>query len=152
MKFQMFKLVLGMAEEPEIKFATSAGSSKCLHTYTETKHHPRANKFQSKTYHANSPATQEHSPELQYTGCPKSHQTHWHLINHYWTLHCTPESRNPAPATRTLTQASLTRKPWQATRPTPPIVRKLHNKENSTNCQNMKRPPQTQQYKQDEEA
>ena len=34
---------------------------KCLHTYTETKHHPRANKFQSKTYHANSPATQERS-------------------------------------------------------------------------------------------
>ena len=68
MKFQMFKLVLGMAEEPEIKFATSAGSSKCLHTYTETKHHPRANKFQSKTYHANSPGTQEHTPELQNTG------------------------------------------------------------------------------------
>ena len=65
MKFQMFKLVLGMAEEPEIKFATSAGSSKCLHTYTETKHHPRANKFQSKTYHTNSSATQEHTPELQ---------------------------------------------------------------------------------------
>ena len=39
-------------------------SSKSLHTYTETKHHPRANKFQSKTYHTNSPATQE----LQYTG------------------------------------------------------------------------------------
>ena len=39
-----------------------------LHTYTETKHHPRANKFQSKTYHANSPATQEHTPELQNTG------------------------------------------------------------------------------------
>ena len=33
-------------------------SSKNLHTYTETKHHPRANKFQSKTYHANSPAMQ----------------------------------------------------------------------------------------------
>ena len=49
---------------------------KHLHTYTETKHHSRANKFQSKTYHANSPATQEHSPELQYTGCPKSLQTH----------------------------------------------------------------------------
>ena len=37
-------------------------SSKSLHTYTETKLHPRANKFQSKTYYANSPATQEHSP------------------------------------------------------------------------------------------
>ena len=99
---------------------------------------PRANNFQSKTYHTNSPATEEHSPELQYTGCPKSHQTHWHLITHYWTLHCTPERRNPIPPTRTqATQASLTRKPWQATRPTPPTVRKLHNKENPTNCQNM---------------
>ena len=38
-------------------------SSKSLHTYTETKLHPRVNKFQSKTYHANSPAMQEHSPE-----------------------------------------------------------------------------------------
>ena len=28
---------------------------------------------------------------------------------------------------------------------------KLCNKENSTNCQNTERPPQTQQYKQDEE-
>ena len=89
-------------------------SSKSLHTYTETKLHPRANKFQSKTYHANSPATQEHSPELQYTGCPKSLQTHWHLITHYWKLHCTPERRNPSPPTRTPKQASLTRKPWQA--------------------------------------
>ena len=47
----------------------------------------------------------------------------------YWTLHCTPGRRNPAPPTRTPTQASLTRKPWQATRPTPPTVRNLHNKE-----------------------
>jgi len=49
---------------------------KHLHTYTETKHHPRASKFQSKTYHANSPATQEHSPDIQYTSCPKSLQTY----------------------------------------------------------------------------
>ena len=47
---------------------------KHFYTYTETKHHPRANKFQSKTYHANSSAIQENSPELQYTGCPKSHE------------------------------------------------------------------------------
>ena len=86
------------------------------------------------------------SPELQYTGCPKSLQSHWHLITHCWTLHCTPERRNPAPPTRTPTQASLTRKPFRATCPTPPTVRKLHNKENSTNCQNTERPPQTQQY------
>ena len=75
----------------------------------------RGNKFQRNTYHANSPATQEHSPELQYTGCPKSHQTHWPFKTLCWTLHCTPERRNPAPPTRTQTQASLTRKPWQAT-------------------------------------
>ena len=93
-------------------------SSKSLHTYTETKHHPRVNKFQ--TYHANSSATQEHSPELQYRGCPKSHQTHRHLKTNYWTIHCTPERRNPAPLTRTPTQASLTRKHWQATRPPNP--------------------------------
>ena len=119
---------------------------KCLYTYTETKHHPRANKFQSKTYHSNSPATQEHTPELQYTGCPKLLQTHWHLITHYWTLHCTPERRNTAPPTRTPTQA------WKATCTTPPTERKLHNEQNSTNCQNTERPPQTQQYKQDEET
>ena len=115
---------------------------KRLHTYTETKYHPRANKFQSKTYHTNSPAKQEHSPELQYTGCPESFQTHWHLITHYWTLRFIPE-RSPAPPTRTLTRASLTRKPWQATHTAPPTARKLHNKENSTNCQNAERPPQT---------
>jgi len=31
-------------------------------------------------------------------------------------------------------------------------VRKLHNKENSINCQNIERPLQTQTYKQDEET
>ena len=31
-------------------------------------------------------------------------------------------------------------------------MRKLHNKENSTNYQNIKKPPQTQQYNQDEET
>ena len=117
----------------------------------ETKLHPRANKFQSKTYHAKSPATQEHTHELQYTGSSKLLQNHWRLITHYWSLHYTPERRNPAPPTRTPTQASLTRKPWQATDTTPPTVRKLHNKENSTNSQNIKRPLQTQQYNQDEE-
>ena len=71
-------------------------------------------------------------------------QNHRPLITHYWTLHCTPERRNPAPPTRTPTQASLPKKPWQATDTTPPTVRKLHNKENSTNCQNTERPPQTQ--------
>ena len=31
-------------------------------------------------------------------------------------------------------------------------MRKLHNQENSTNCQNTERSPQKQQYKQDEET
>ena len=38
-------------------------SAKSLHSYAETKLHPTANKFQRKRYHANSPATQEHSTE-----------------------------------------------------------------------------------------
>ena len=33
-------------------------------------------------------------------------------------------------------------KTLQATCPTPPTARKLHKKENSTNCQNTERPPQ----------
>ena len=72
--------------------------------------------------------------------------------NPYWSLHCPPERRNPALPTRTPTQAFLTRKPWQATDRTPSTVRKLHNKENSTSYQNIKRPPETQQYNQDEET
>ena len=110
-----------------------------------------ANKFQSKAYHANSPATQEHTPELQYTGSSKLFQNHWRLITHYWSLHCTPE-RNPAPPTRTPTQDSLTKKTWQAIDTPPPTVKKLRNKENSTNSQIIERPPQTQQYNQDEDA
>ena len=38
------------------------------------------------------------------------------------------ERRDPAPPTRALTRASLTMKPWQATRPTPPTGRNLYNK------------------------
>ena len=125
---------------------------KCLHTYTETKHYPRANKLQSKTYHANASETQEQRPELQYTDCPKLPPNHWHLITHYWTLNCTAERRNPAPPARTPIQASLTKKPWQATDTTPPTVRKLHNKDNSTNCQNTEKPPQRHQYNLDEET
>ena len=47
----------------------------------------------------------------------------------YWTLHCIPERRDPAPPTRTQTQAPLTRKPWKAIGPTPPRGSRLHNKE-----------------------
>jgi len=39
-------------------------------TSPSIQHHTKANKFQGKTYQANSPATKEHSPELQDTGCP----------------------------------------------------------------------------------
>ena len=88
-----------------------------LHTHTETKLHPKANKFQSKTYQANSPTTQEHNPEHSNTGSQKSHQIHRCPKTHYWTLHCTPERRDPAPPTRTPMQASLTNKLWQATHP-----------------------------------
>ena len=89
----------------------------------------------------------------------QSHQTHRHLKTHYWTLHCTPERRNLAPHTRTVTQASLTRKHWQATCPTPPVVRTLHNKEEPqtariqkghpkhSNLNKMKRQRNTQQVK-----
>ena len=139
-------------------------SSQNLHTYTETKHHPRANKFQSKPYHSYSPAMQEHSPEHQYTGCPKSHQTHRHLKTHYWTLHYTPDRRNPAPPTRTQTQASLTRKHWQAARPTLPTERHLHNKEEQqtariqkghckhSNLNKVKRQRNTQQVKEHDKS
>ena len=72
---------------------------------------------------------QEHNTKHKNTGGQKSHQTHRHLKTHYWTLHCTLERRDPAPPTRTPTQASLTRKPRQATHPTPPTGRNLHNKE-----------------------
>ena len=134
-------------------------SSKGLHTHTETKPHPMANKFQSKTYEANSPTTQEHNPEHKNTGGQKSHQTHRHLNTHYWTLHCTPERRDPVPPIRTPTQASPTTKPWQATRPTPPTRRNLHNKEESqtssiqkghpkhSNLNKMKRQRNSQQVK-----
>ena len=45
------------------------------------------------------------------------------------TVHsCIPQRRNPAPSTRTLTQVSLTRKPWQATHPTPCTGSNPHNK------------------------
>ena len=148
----------GLSPNPDSRELLTSGNInwqkliKRLHTYTETEHHARAKKFQGNTYQANSPATQEHSPELQDTGCPKSPQNHRHLITHYWTLHCTPERRNPAPPTRTPTQASLTRKPWQATYTNPHTLRKCHNKENSTNCQNTERTPQTQQFKQVEET
>ena len=54
---------------------------------------------------------------------------HRHPKTHYWTLHCTPERRDPVPPSRTQTQASLTRKPWQVTLPTLPTRRNLHNKE-----------------------
>ena len=48
---------------------------------------------------------------------------------HFWTLHCTPDKRDPAPLTRTQTWAPLTRKPWQVTSPTPPTGGRLYNKE-----------------------
>ena len=139
------------------------GSSKSHHTYTETKHHPRTNKFQSKTYHTNSPAMQEHSPELQYTGCPKSHNPT--DISKLTTGHFTALQREEIQLpTRTLTQASLTRKPQQATHPTPPTGRNLHNKEEPqissiqkghpkhSNLNKMKRQRHNQQVKEEDKC
>ena len=54
---------------------------------------------------------------------------HTHCKTHYWTLHCTPERGDPAPPPRTQTQAPLTRKPWQATSPTPSRGSRCHNNE-----------------------
>ena len=135
-----------------------------LHAYTETKYNPRANKLQRMTYHTKCPATQEHSPERQHTGCPKWLQTHRHLKTHYWTIYCILETRNPALPIRTLTQACLTRKPWQATFPTPPTRRNLNNKEEPqtarikkghpkhSNLNKMKRQRNTQQVKENDNA
>ena len=108
---------------------------------------------------------QEHTPEHQYTGCPKSHQTHrTHLKTHYWTLHCTPEIRNPAPPTRTPTQASLTSKPRQTKHPAPSTGRNLQNKKypqttriqkghpKPSNLNKMKRQRNTQQVKEHEKC
>ena len=58
-------------------------------------------------------------------------QSHAKPINtpktYYWTLHCTPERRDPLTPIRTQTQVPLTRKPGQATSPTPPTGSSLHN-------------------------
>ena len=104
---------------------------------------------------------QEHSPEHQYTVTPNPQN---HLKTHYLTLHCTPERRNPDPPTRTPTEASLTRKPWQVNRPTPPNGRSLHNKKEPqttriqkghpkhSNINKMKRQRNTQQVKEHEKC
>ena len=66
--------------------------------------------------------------------------------------------------TRTLTQASLTRKPRQAIRPTPPTARNLHNKKElqtarirkghtkHSNINKMKRQKNTQQVKEEDKC
>ena len=87
-----------------------------------------------------------------------------HLNSHYWTLHCTPERRNPAPCTRTLTQASLTSIPRQEKHPAPPSRRNLHNKKEPqttriqkghpkpSNLKKKKRQRNTQQVKKHEKC
>ena len=66
-------------------------------------------------------------------GCPKKCQTHRHPKTHYWIFHYTSERTDPAPPTRTQTQAPTTRKPWQVTSPTPPTGSRLHNEEEPWN-------------------
>ena len=53
---------------------------------------------------------QEHNPEHKNTGGQVT-PNHRHFKTHYLTLLCTPERRDPAPLTRTQTEASLTRNP-----------------------------------------
>ena len=61
--------------------------------------------------------------------------------------------QNPQKSTHQNTDTSfLNQETLTGHRYNPPTVKKFHNKENSTNCQNTERPPQTQQYKQDEET
>ena len=108
---------------------------------------------------------QEHSPERQYISCPKSHQTH-RPISKLTTGHSSALQRekNPAPPTRTLTQASLTSKPRQAKHPAPPTGRNLHNKKEPqttriqkghpkpSNLNKMKKQSNTQQVKEHEKC
>ena len=91
-------------------------------------------------------------------------KTHWHIKTHYWTLHCTPERRNPAPPTRTPMQASLSRKPGKAIHPTPLKGRNLHNKQEPptariqkgypkhSNINKMKRQRNTQKVKEQDKC
>ena len=120
--------------------------------------------FWGKTYQANSPATKEHSPELQDTGCPKSLQNQRHLITHYWTLHCTPERRNPALPTRTPTQASLsgnldkppvqthTQRGNATIKRTPQTARIQKGHPKLSNLNKMKRQRNTQQIKEQDKC
>ena len=94
--------------------------------------------------HRNTPL----SFNIQFKVTPKPLMSHNSLLD--TSLHS--REKKSSFTHRTPTQASLTRKPWQATRPTPPTARNLHNKENSTNFQNTEKPPQMQEYKQDEET
>jgi len=81
-------------------------SSKSLHTYTETKLHPRANTFQSKTYKANYPTMQEHKIQAG-----KSHtkpiDTSKLTTGHFFSLQSEEIQLHPPEHW----QASLTRKP-----------------------------------------
>ena len=104
-------------------------SSKSFHTNTETKLCPRANKFQSKTYHANSPTKQEHNTRHKNTGSQKSHQTHRHPKTHYWTLHCTREKRSSYIHQKTYTVSPNHEILASQNSPTPPTGSRLHNKD-----------------------
>ena len=127
-------------------------SSKSLHTYTETNHHPRANKFQSKTYHTNSPARKEHSPERHHQAA-KSHTKHIDPSQN--SLLDTPfnfrEKKSSSmyqntdasfPNQETLTSQSSNPTHWEK----PPQL------EWTTGHQKTERPLQTQQSKEDEKG
>ena len=125
--------------------------------------HPKASiptlKPSSTQEPTSSRARQEHRPELYYTGCPKSHQTHRHLKTHYWTLHCTPQRGNPAPPTRTPDTSFPNQETLISYSSNSTTERNLHNKEEPqtariqkghpkhSNLNKMKRQRNTQQIK-----
>ena len=61
-----YRLHLPM-QETQVRFLVQ----KIPHTDTETKHHTRANKFQGKTYQANSPATRNTGDLVEKKESPK---------------------------------------------------------------------------------
>ena len=124
-------------------------SPKSLHSHTEAKLHPRANKSQSGTDHAHSPAKRKHSPE-QKRQATQSHAKPVDtpeltagdltaLQRGGMQLH-PPECRRQPPDQESLTSHASN----------PPTGARLHSKEEPQTART-ERPQQTQQSKQDEE-
>ena len=130
---------------------------------TETK--PTQGPTSSRAWHTTQILQQHRNTHLSFNiQAAQNYSKTIHIITHYWTLHCTPERSNPAPLTKIPTQASLTRKPWQATSSISPTRSNLHNKEEPqtssvqkghpkrSNIAKMKRQRNTQQVKEQEKC